>query len=102
MRRGTEATDQLTWGTAGAADRGGEGVVKIPIPTPEALAEECELDEAQIRRLASEAPHVIGRVGPGASVPQEAGELVKVLALLGRTSMPHGRGGDAPRLGAIE
>jgi hypothetical protein len=102
VRRGTEATDQLTADMAGAADRSGEGVVKIPIPAPEALAEECELDEARIRRLASEAPRVIRRLSPGASAPQEASELVKVLALPKQTSMPHGRGCDAQQLGVIE
>ncbi|UXX94226.1 hypothetical protein N7U49_22855 [Streptomyces sp. AD2-2] len=76
--------------------------MKIPIQAPEALAEECELDEARIRRLASEAPHVIGRLSPGASAPQEASELVKVLALLRQASMPYGRGCDEQQLGVIE
>ena len=86
----------------GVADRSGEGVVKIPIQAPEALVEECELDEARIRRLVSEAPRVIGRLSPGAPAPQEASELVKVLALLRQTSMPHGRGCDEQQLGVIE
>ena len=102
MRRGTEATDQLTRDMTGAVDRSGEGVVKIPIAAPEALAEGCDLDEAQIRRLASEAPRVLRQLSPGVSVPQEARELVEVLALLKHTSMPPGRGCDAQRLGVIE
>lgn len=76
--------------------------MKIPTPAPEAQAEECELDEARIHRLASEAPHVIGRLSPGASAPREASELVEVLALLELTSMPPGRGCDAQQLGPIE
>jgi hypothetical protein len=77
----------------GVADRSGEGVVKIPIQAPEASLEECELDEVRIRRLASEAPRVIGRLSPGTSAPREAEELVKVFARLEWTSEPYGRGG---------
>jgi hypothetical protein len=88
----TEATDQLTRDKAGAADGSGGGGVKIPISAPAASAEECGLDEARIRRLASEAPRVIGQLDPAASAPQEAKELVEVLALLKRTSMPNERG----------
>lgn len=102
MHRATEATDQLTRDNAGAADRSSERVVKIPIRAPESLVEGCELDEARIRRLASEAPRVIGQLTPGASAPQEARELVEALALLKRTSMPPGRGCDAQGLGVIE
>lgn len=84
----TEAMDQLTRDNAGAADRSGEEVVKIPTSAPGVSVEECGLDEARIRRLAGEAPRVIGRLGPDASAPQEARELVEVLALLKPTSMP--------------
>lgn len=82
-----ETTDQWTRDQAGAAGGSGEELVKIPISVPGVSAEACGLDEARIRRLATEAPRVIGRLDPVASASQEAKELVEVLALLKWTSV---------------